>query len=43
MTDDLHDVYGLGKEAAAMHRSLVDHISKVSLESFPNFRDMICF
>lgn len=43
MTDDLHDVYSLGKEAAAMHCSLLDHISKVSLNHFLIFPDMICF
>ncbi|KAK4754896.1 hypothetical protein SAY87_008653 [Trapa incisa] len=35
MTDDLHDVYSLGKEAAAMHSSLLDHISKANAVLLP--------
>ncbi|XP_031379987.1 serine/threonine-protein kinase SMG1-like isoform X1 [Punica granatum] len=35
MTDDLHDVYSLGKEAAAMHHSLVDDLSKANAILLP--------
>lgn len=33
ITEDLHDVHSLGKEAAAVHRSLVEELSKVFLIS----------
>lgn len=31
ITEDLHDVHTLGKEAAAVHRSLMKDLSKVSM------------
>ncbi|XP_021731674.1 LOW QUALITY PROTEIN: serine/threonine-protein kinase SMG1-like [Chenopodium quinoa] len=35
ISDGLHDVHNLGKEAAAMHRSLMESISKASEIIFP--------
>ncbi|PRQ23388.1 putative non-specific serine/threonine protein kinase [Rosa chinensis] len=35
ITEDLHDVHGLGKEAAAVHRSLVEDLSKANAILLP--------
>lgn len=40
ITEDLHDVHNLGKEAAAVHRSLMEDLSKV-LSSFDSF-SVVC-
>lgn len=43
ITEDLHDVHSLGKEAAAVHHSLMEDLSKVYLTAHLIFYLLLFF